>query len=380
MSIETAARELRYRFLADAVQQAGAQGVATGHTLDDQAETVLMNVIRGTGTRGLAGMRRRFERAAGPDWPAVTVLRPLLDLRHSDCEEACRASGLQWLEDPSNRDMSFMRNRVRHELLPLAEKIRPGTTDALSRLAENAREANTVLRELAATGAPVVGGDAAATVNRFALRSMHPTLQTYAMAALYETAAGGLEGLEQDHLVAMRELAAGDSGTELALPGGMVFRVDYETCAVSRREQEADTDRPSSVPSIALEVPGEAELPGKFKLKVTFVAPPRDPAEFGPNVAHVSAAAVSGPLRVRARNDGDRFHPLGMKSEIRLQDFFVNAHVPERFRDRVLLVESDRGIVWVSGYRIAEWAKLDESSERAIRLELSGPESPSTKH
>lgn len=376
MSLETAARELRYRFLADAVDEVGAQGVATGHTLDDQAETVLMNVLRGAGTRGLAGMRPRTRRPSGGDWPALNVLRPMLRLRHSDCVDVCRQAGIEWLEDPTNRDTAFTRNRVRHELLPLAEEVRPGAIEAVARLADNVREADSALREIALAGAPVVVQTGAASVNRGALRSLDGALQIHVLSTLYESATGGMEGLEQDHLQSMRELIAGDSGTQVSLPDGFVFRVDYETCSIDRGAMEAAL--PDEVPELDLQMPGSVELPGGFMLTASLVETPRDLTEFGPNVAYVTTSAVEGGARVRPRRDGDRFHPLGMRSETKLQDYFVNAHVPERFRDRIPLVECERGIAWVAGERIAEWAKLGEGEAQAIRLELSAADgSPS---
>jgi len=215
-SLEDAARHLRYAFLTSVAARAGAEAVATGHTLDDQAETVLMRLLRGTGAHGLVGIPP--VRAHG----GVRVIRPLLQVPHVVLEAVLRAHNVAWREDPTNRDHAILRNRVRHVLLPLLEGYNPDVRRTLSRLAEVVREEAAALDALAA---PVVNGvltgSAPVRVVLGAFLQLPPALQRRALREAVRRARGNVQGVGFVHLEGARRLALeGRTGGIAELPGG----------------------------------------------------------------------------------------------------------------------------------------------------------------
>ena len=191
--------------------------------------------------------------------------------------------------------------------------------------------------------------------------------------AAYESVTGTLDGLESAHLDAMLEVALGRAGASVDLTGGVKMIGDRHVARLAHRvRQDDDCPYPSTVPEQPLSVPGDLDLADGFRL-VAEIRPGATPEPGREWIATLDPAILDGELVVRSRRPGDRFHPLGMPGPVKLQDFFVNAGVPRRWRDRVPLVESASGIAWVAGHRPAEWARLGPSADRALRLELTGP-------
>ena len=374
-SLEAAARELRYAFLADAASAAGAQAAATGHTMDDQAETVLLNITRGAGLRGLAAMRGAADLPIAGRAKPLRVVRPMLGLRKSEAAGFCRQLGLAPLLDHTNDDTRFPRNKLRRDVIPILELINPNVTEAISRLARTARDDFEVIDAVSteAFSASVTTRDGSADVSKEAVRNLPVPVARRVLMAAYESVTGTLDGLESAHLDAMLEVARGKAGAAVDLTGGVKMVADLKAARLaSRGGHDHDCPYPSTVPEQPLSVPGALDLADGFKL-VAEIRPGATPEPGREWIATLDPAILDGELVVRSRRPGDRFHPLGMPGPVKLQDFFVNAGVPRRWRDRVPLVESTAGIAWVAGHRPAEWARLGPSADRALRLELTGP-------
>ena len=374
-SLEAAARELRYAFLADAANATGAQAAATGHTKDDQAETVLLNITRGAGLRGVSAMRSAVDLPiAGRDDP-LRVVRPMLGLRKSAAAEFCRQRGLSPLLDRTNEDTRFPRNKLRRDVIPDLEAINPNVIDAIYRLAHTARDDFEVIDAVSAEafGAAVTTGDGFADISKVALSGLPVPVARRVLMAVYESVSGTLDGLESAHVDAMLEVATGRAGLSVDLADGVTMTGDRHTARLAAHgRQDHGCPYPSAVREEVLTVPGELDLSDGFRL----IAEIRRGEVGEPGrewAATLDPAIVVGALVVRSRRPGDRFHPLGMPGPVKLQDFFVNAGVPRRWRDRVPLVESKAGIAWVAGHRPAEWARLGPAADCALRLELTGP-------
>lgn len=374
-SVEAAAREMRYAFLARAARDSGAQGVATGHTLDDQAETVLLHLARGAGLDGLAGMAPRSQRRATGGVPPLAVLRPMLVLRHADAAAFCAVRGVQPQDDPTNRDLRFARNRVRLKVVPELERLNPRVAEALGRLACAAAEAVAFIAGSTPTGE--AGGPAArgVTLSRSQLRSAPKAVAHRMLVRAFEAVTGTRAGLEKRHLSAMLAAAAG-AGRSVNLPAGVRFEVGHTDVRLVRPGGPSDQGQPRwcAGAETLLPVPGRLRLAAGPAIKAEVTARPGSVEDGAPAVAYLDPLLADEILKVRGRRRGDRFHALGMPAPGKLQDFFVGQHVPRERRDGVPLVVSPRGIAWVGGYRIAEWAKLKRSDHRALRIELSqGP-------
>ncbi|MEE8352961.1 MAG: tRNA lysidine(34) synthetase TilS [Dehalococcoidales bacterium] len=390
LSLEEAAREVRYRFLAETARAVGAGWVATGHTRDDHAETVLMHLIRGSGTTGLRGLRPLSRWRSGDE--AVTVIRPLLEVGREETAEYCRRRRLRPRVDSSNRSLSPLRNRLRLRLLPQLREYNPRIVEALVRTAAIAGDDLAVVdgeierqwqRVARREGETVIldrkgFGELAAGVRRGLLRR--------AVAAVR----GDLKDVEARHVEEMLVATELPPGRAIDLPGGLRFAVDYDRYLIGD-DPGAVCPLPELAGETAIEVPGTTEIPG-WRIRAE-VAPVSEPAALRPEtdtgdgfVACLDAAVVGtfvpggDRLTVRSRRRGDSFRPLGMTSDKKLARFMIDARIPRAWRSRVpvvvaggpavaggLAVAGGR-IVWLVGWRIDDRAKVTGGTERALRL------------
>lgn len=374
-SFEEAAREVRYSFLGEVAETSGLGIVALGHTFDDLAETVLMRIMRGSGTRGLRGMVELSEWRSRDSEKRATLFRPMLGVSKEEALGYCAENNITCRRDTGNVLMRFTRNRVRHHLLPAMEEYNPNIKGALVRLSRIAAlEADYLEQELAEAWASLAEvQDGRVTLDVPSLRELHPLMQHLVLARAYEQASGSRRRLGEAHILAMVRLLGSASVATTNLPKGLRLLRSYDTLVLGK-DPEALCPFPeiAGAHSLTLPVPGSpvvSHVPGWM---VTIAEVPADtPFPGDPFEAHLDARAVAGPLEVRVRRPGDRFQPLGSEGAGKLQDFFVDQKVPRHWRDRIPLVVGQQGIAWVVGYRPAQWARVRQDSSRicAIRFE-----------
>ncbi len=388
-SIEDAARSARYAFLERAADALQADTIAVAHTEEDQAETFLLRLMRGAGTRGLAAIRPRAGR----------VIRPLLDVRRAELREYLAALGETFREDASNLDVSFARNRVRHELIPLLQsRFSPSVVRVLAREAALAGQDEEFLAaEAIKLAARIVLITTEVTLDVPGLRCAPRALSSrVAQAALQRLA--GAKSIHFDHIERLLALAEQDAapGRAVSLPGQYAIRVGDSIvlrAAPTRAEQERGPAERSSQGegglvhggaqgeggtdfAVSLSIPGEVQL-GTMAVGAERLPGPTAPAgrptkwaARGMEVG-ISAAAVALPLAVRGRRPGDRFRPLGAPGRRKLQDFLVDRKVPREERDSLPLVVDGRDrIVWVVGHSVAEDFRVTDPSEAVILLKV----------
>lgn len=382
LAAEETARLARYRFLVDVAAAEGAAAIALGHTADDQAETVLMHILRGAGLEGLRGMRPTASlapwMAQGLDLPRPPrLVRPLLGLTRAETEGYCAARGLAPAQDAWNQDPRFLRVRMRREVLPLLETINPRAREALLRLAELAAWQDEDLAAMLEARWPALARPAgpAVRLELTAWRELPWTLRLHALRRAVREVRGHLEDLGWEAVVAAARLDQLAVGGEAALVGDLVARREYEAIAVGRRSDLAGAApwpelRAERVP---LEIPGRTALPGGHAVLAEVL--PQDPAGWraaGPGEAWLDADVCGSRLWMRTRRPGDRFQPLGMAGQKKLHDFFVDEKVPRAERDRVPLVISPRGLIWVVGYRLDERFRVRPETRRVLHLRWEG--------
>tara|TARA_B100000315_G_scaffold41093_1_gene35906 strand:- start:662 stop:2164 length:1503 start_codon:yes stop_codon:yes gene_type:complete len=387
-SFEQAARELRYSFLAEVAARVGASAVAAGHTADDQTETVLMHILRGAGLHGLRGMSELSPWPWTDDGVNLRLFRPLLQATKAETVGYCQALGLDYREDTGNYLHRFTRNRVRHDLLPLLEsEYNPRVRDSLARLARTAALETDYLEEEVSRLWPqvTVQEDGAVVFRQPALATLHPAIQRLLLRRGYAHLVGDTRRLGERHLTAMAELAGYmAAGRSLDLPGGLKLQSTYGYLRLSRDSglpcpfPGMDGDHYLSLPSggdprvaaeagpwlVTFRVGGSPQLPS---------AEGGDPGGIKSWSAWLDRECLGDLVQVRTRLPGDRFQPLGMDQDKKLQDFFTDARVPGDWRDRVPLLVSSRGIAWVVGYRIAHWARVrveEPAPTEAVRVEF----------
>ena len=342
IGMEAAAREARYAFLLKAQAQCGADWIALAHHMDDQAETVLMHLLRGAGPDGACGMAR-LER---------NLYRPLLDTPKSALREYLAANGIPWREDGTNADSGTPRNALRLNVLPEIEKSYPSAAAALARHAKSVRiERDFVAKltddflrarlESGAYGRRLrLDGDEEEALLRRALRKLHGEL-------------------DAKQLEALTGLIRGNRGA-MELPGGL------------RAERTPGwlylfpAKRPAPAP-VPLEIPGGTALHGLAFIRAElgeFSITPDDPTTelFDPD-------ALRGAV-LRTRRSGDRFHPLGAPGDRLLSDYLTDRKIDRPLRDCIPLVAVRNRVLWVCGIGLSETAKLKDPSQRCARLTM----------
>jgi len=354
-SIEAAARAARYAALDAAGARVGAGRIALGHTLDDQAETVLMRVLGGAGVRGLAAI------------PPVRgrIIRPLIDLRRAALRDMLTAAGLAWVEDPTNRDPKFLRNRIRHELLPLlAAAYSTDVVESLARVARVARETVDAL-DRAAT----LELDRLAVANPNALilpRSALAALPTSVAAEVLRQAAARFGSRAPLRAWAHRGLRRVLAPTPPRRPfrlGGVSVEVSGDRIRVGARSAPALSPR-------VLEVPGRVALPEIGRALEARIVPAAGYAvPRSADVVAFDAAGVSRSLVVRGRRRGDRLVAFG-GGERRLKSLLIDAAVPRWDRSRLPLVEGDGQILWVVGVRRGAAAAITAQTREVVEIRV----------
>ena len=345
-NVQAEARRARYAALAEAARRHGSVAVVTGHTATDQTETVLMNLVRGAGLRGLGGMPPR--RPLSDD---VDLVRPLLGATRAEVEAEARARGWTWRDDPGNAVNRFQRNRIRQAVLPLLEaEGGPGTASRIARAADAARAALAVVPALL---------DAHGAGGRLALDVFRPLPPDVRRAVWAEALRRWAPDAPRSAGLVARIDALLDA------PVGQ--RVEAGGAAVWR-ERDALAFVSATLPAqpVAVGADGTARLAsGTFRASALDAVP----AAFSPDPHEetVDADRVPCPLAVRPWRDGDRIRPLGMEGSRLVSDLLRDARVPPSGRRAVPVVEGGGEVLWVVGHRLSASVAVTEATRRAAR-------------
>ncbi len=360
-SLQAEARRARYRFLEEVASRVGATKIALGHHRDDQAETVLLHLLRGSGLRGLRGMLPLSD---------GRLIRPLLGVGREEIEAYVKAYQLSFVEDPSNRDLRYRRNRIRWRLLPLLEReYNPSVARGLARMAALVAEDEAYLDEVTRESLKgLVGIEGERICLRLSsLRALAPAIRRRILERAIRSVTPGAY-LTAPHLEAVDRLTAPGGPGATSLPQNLRAWRSQGFLYVGRRRP----DWRSPTVREELPVPGEVLIPGwavRVEAAIQTV-PMTDLRAAGPERAYVDWKQVLPPLEVRSWRSGDRFHPLGLKGSKKLQDLFVDAKVPRERREQVPIVTDQRGILWVSGLRIDERGRVGGATQQVLVLTL----------
>jgi len=385
-NLHQAARVARYTFLAQTAQQLAAQAVAVAHQANDQAETVLMHMLRGAGTAGLRGMRpvvpwaewahnqapsspadqAHDPRSVPPGRPsAPALIRPLLQITRSEIAQYCAAHGLQPRCDPTNADIRFTRNRIRHELLPQLADYNPQIVAALGRSAAVCADEQAFIQQALAAAWPTLAHSRAGAID-FAgdsWRSLHPALQRAALRQAHMLLLAD-QPLGLEHVEAARAAVDRGVGRRVELPGGLALTVGYGgSFTIGALLEPAGPQLVQE--TIALPVPGWIALERGWTLSASYLPAPVPTRS---DVWQIDIDAGALPLVVRRRRPGDRLHPAGGRGRRRLQDLFVDAKVPRTLRSAWPLVATSAAIVWVPGVCAAEPFVARPETAQIVRL------------
>jgi len=368
-SLEDASRRLRYEFLVRVARAAGSPVVATGHTLDDQAETVLMRLLRGSGLDGLGGIPP-VRHSDG-----IRIIRPLIETTRADIEAFLEETGMAWREDATNRDLRILRNRIRLVLLPALEGYNPDVRHALARVASLLRDEAEAIE---AIGAPQIaetlaGGPGIVRVMVDPFARLPAALQRRALREAVIRVRGNLHAVRFVHIEEGRRLVLeGQVGSWLSLPGGVRIVRQSDTAKIAVGESESADRVPGAY---RLPVPGRV-VAVEFGVHLTAEELPREAlgaamqAGTARDEVVLDADAVGDGLVLRGPQPGDRFAPAGMCGRTKmLADYLRDEKVPRHRRATVPVLTTREGvIVWIVGMRASEAARVTSATTRAVRV------------
>ena len=371
ISLEEAAREVRYNFLAQVAGSIGAEQVAVGHTVDDHVETILMHLIRGSGTRGLRGLQP-LSRWQSPG-SSLTVIRPLLQVSREETADYCQRHQLAPRLDTSNLSLSPLRNRIRHQLLPLLQSYNPQVAEALLRTARIASDDLAFLDTEAARLWGEVAEKRGETIilGKERFLQLPPALKRHLLRASIEDLLGNLKDIETRHIEEIMDALNKPAGKRISLPDGLTFSIEYDRYLLGS-DPAALSPLPVLEAESPLKIPGKTRLPGwHIEAQLTDATATREKCEAANDfTACFDFNKTGGKLTVRRRQPGDRFQPLGMTQPKKLNEFMIDAKIPRAWRQRVPIVCSPNHILWVVGWRIDDRAKVTDSTERILCLKF----------
>jgi len=375
-SLEQSARRVRREFLVRTASRAGLRTILLAHHADDVAETVLMRLLRGCGLRGLGAMHAA--RPVGPRGAGIRIVRPLLELRRSALLAMLDRHGQPYRLDESNLDTRFLRNRVRHEMIPALQRRAPGRlVELLCSLNREAGALAALLDGVLDRAWPrlcVEARGGLVALDAGALADMPPALRKAALRRAVEFLRPRSDeppGLTRTHYEDAAALPLLPVGAAVSLPGGLAARREHGVVCLCESGHELTAPQPPR----ELPAPGRLRLPeAGMELTAELInRPPGDGAvpirPAGPREAFLSLPALELPLTVRYRRPGDRLRPLGAPGARKLKKLLIDRKVPFHLRDRTpLVVAADGRIAWVVGIEIAEPFKLTGAEERILHL------------
>jgi len=383
LSIEQAARRCRMEFFERVCLANGIKKVVLAHHADDKAETVLHRIIRGTGIRGLAGIRPLRPIREGSD---IHLIRPLLKIHRTEIVHYLQENGISYREDASNKSEEFTRNRIRHEVLPLLrKKFNPQVTEALIRLADLSRGLDDYLIE---TGERMLESlildqdDRQLVLHCPSLIRKPRVIQTQLIRQAILRLGIGEGELTYGHMNAVADMAARHEGSEAVdLPSGLrvsrlYTRLVFERLVLERVESRAASETRVTVNGNTLllhsgleltvdELSADEETINEHLSRAGNRGPGKVFKE-----EWVNADNVCPPLIARFRRPGDRFFPLGMSGMKKLSDFFIDEKIDPVQRERAIILCDQLGPIWIVPFRIDERVRLTRGTRRVLRLRV----------
>ncbi|MEA1927569.1 MAG: tRNA lysidine(34) synthetase TilS [Candidatus Auribacterota bacterium] len=378
LSPEESARDARYKIFGEVSKQTGITTIALGHQADDQAETVLLKLLRGCNPSGLGGMRP-FRREG-----ELRIIRPLLEFRRSELREYLDSIGESFREDLTNQDPRFLRNRVRLHLLPLLEdKYNPAIREGLIHLSGLERDRDDYLRnQLREVSSSVVsesGQGFEIDCERFIQLSGFEQGEVL-RGVLIQV---GVGSLHRRYIQALKRSVEGPSGRSLDLPGGIIAIRENDILRILTWPASGLS---TGISLQSVPIPGEIiikEIGAKITVRrfnqsgINNLKKPVDLKgywesypEGGGLKEYLDNDRVVGPLAVRSRLPGDRYRPLFMKGSRKIKDIFIDNRVPGSLRDSIPVILDEKGIIWPIGYRPAHRCRVRKETRAILEINL----------
>ena len=366
-SFEELARLVRYEYLQEIKKEYRATGVLTGHTKNDQAETVLLNLVRGSGIRGASGMKSytSLQLKAGK---IVHIFRPLLKINHGDCVDFCESMGVRPVHDSTNNDKSFVRNKIRLETLPQIEQQFPNIINKLSSFAENSNLDLNVI-DWAIRKHYKLSKNPDLTLKKRYLSSLPDSLIT-GIVNHHIQMLGIKINLLKSHRIQISKLITNNTTGQINLPNNIKFLIGHDYIRIIEKDTDA-CPYPSPLDETIDIILNETQIGANHVVITKVRKRPKTLSVTNPKMAvYIRHNLINDKLQIRNKITGDNFHPLGMKTKVNLNHFMIKQFIPPAWRKKVPLLLCNTGIAWVPGTRPAEWAKVLRGDNQVLHVEI----------
>lgn len=360
ITAEEAGRELRYGFFREVLKKAGIGKIAVAHNKNDQAETLLQRIIRGTGIDGLKGM----------EFKTQDIIRPILNISREEIENYLHSNNIHYVVDKTNLMPIYNRNKVRLELIPyIQENFNPNIIETLWRTSQSSNIDSNYLDMISnQTYDKIVKEENKYRIvlDSLNFRKIHRSIQNRIIRLSFQKLIQNIQGMGQYHVSSLVDMFLdGKTGKQMNLPNGLIGRVSYDDLIIERIIEMANNDYcynlelgNNIIEELDMEI--ALNLVGKSEFRKTF------------NTKCIDYDKLKGGLSLRNRRDGDRIVPLGMKGSKKIKDYFIDKKIPREKRDEIPLLVDDENIVWILGHSISELYKVRDSTKRILAIEYKG--------
>lgn len=367
LSIETAARKLRIRSLLEAAENNNCNIIAAGHHKDDNAETILQRLERGTGLRGLTGIWEK--RKADNN---IDIIRPLLGVKRKEIVNYLEYKKLKWCRDHTNSDITYNRNFIRHLLIPrIEEDFKGDLTEKLTRLGQGCKKlyakTNAAAKKRWEKQAVKKGNRVMINISAFC--NCNPEIPAELSRIAIHKLGGGEQGLKQQHYKQIMHLAEKETGKMVNLPCRITVYRDYENIIFTRQKSGEKAVPDDKV--IELKIPGVTNF-GEFSIKTEIISGGLDRIKNkkSENVEYFDFDKLKLPITARKRKKGDRFVPLGYKTPQKVSKFLTNQKISRTIRGKILMICDKNRIIWVCPVRISEKTRADKNTKRLLKANI----------
>ncbi|HBH87788.1 MAG TPA: tRNA lysidine(34) synthetase TilS [Syntrophaceae bacterium] len=367
-SIEDISREVRYQFLNDVAKKYHANKIALGHNLNDQIETVLMNVLRGSGSEGLKGMLPIRD---------SLYIRPLLGISRKKILSFIESHKIQYVTDASNTENLYLRNRIRNSLIPQLKKYNPNLEENLKNMAEIMRLEDDYMKTVSRaiiSDWKIKADSSDISISISELRKHHEAVQNQVIKGLLRQSTPGGQGIGYAHIKAVTDLYSSEHPSGYRnLPHGIMVRREYDSLIISKGMKAKRKITRDIFDNMHYEVtfPGSVKIAELGKtLQSEFVKQPEDLRAVTQNVVFMDYDTVVPPVIIRTIKPGDRIQPLGMQGEKKIKSYFIDEKVPIDVRKQTLLLLDQKSVIWIVGRRLSERVKISEETRRVLKVEI----------
>jgi len=358
LNLEDAGRRARIAFFDELREKHGASAVALAHHADDQAETVMMRLLRGSGITGLSGMAYRNARG---------YVRPMLEIAHSKIMLYLCERKLGWREDTSNNDTTFMRSRVRHMLLPILEEYNPAIRKSLSVTASVLSDDEALLGELTEQAfnqsCRTMEGKIICSAVQLCVLSL--SLRRRVLRHAFKQLTGTMEGLSRSHIDALCDMIDSERpNSRLSLPQLVSAMKEYDIVTLTQLAEPAA----ETTSDLLINAPGHYMLPTGGYLTIEITEPAGDFKNLPANTAFFDPDRTLFPWHVRTFRPGDRIIQLGMSGRKKVKDIFIDQKIPLSERRRIPLLFCGTDLIWIAGVCVSELCRIDTPSAAVVKV------------